>query len=151
MWQLDSTSWTNILVQMVSFAATSVRDIADEFATSLLEIEKIAKCWSRLCVDDSQRRYIKRTSSSLIAVLSEILPAVLCETIGEFIPTTLSKILNHHKFPGLLLELVERVIRFDDKDPKTRILIGSSARKPVTVQSHAVISCRSSTLHSITQ
>ena len=39
-------------------------------------------------------------------------------------PTTLSKILNHHKFPGLLLDLVERVIRFADKDPKTRILIG---------------------------
>ena len=39
-------------------------------------------------------------------------------------PTTLSKVLNHHKFPGLLLELVERVIRFADKDPKTRILIG---------------------------
>ena len=31
---------------------------------------------------------------------------------------------NHHKFPGLLLDLVERVIRFADKDPKTRILIG---------------------------
>ena len=39
-------------------------------------------------------------------------------------PTTLSKILNHHKFPGLLLDLVERVIRYADKDPKTRILIG---------------------------
>ena len=39
-------------------------------------------------------------------------------------PTTLSKILNHHKFPGLLLDLGERVIRFADKDPKTRILIG---------------------------
>ena len=39
-------------------------------------------------------------------------------------PTTLSKILNHHKFPGLLLDLVERVIRFADKDPKTRVLIG---------------------------
>ena len=39
-------------------------------------------------------------------------------------PTTLSKVLNHHKFPGLLLELVERAIRFADKDPKTRILIG---------------------------
>ena len=39
-------------------------------------------------------------------------------------PTTLSKILNHHKFPGLLLDLVERVIRFADKDPKTRIVIG---------------------------
>ena len=38
--------------------------------------------------------------------------------------TTLSKILNYHKFPGLLLDLVERVIRFADKDPKTRILIG---------------------------
>ena len=50
-----------------------------------LEIEKIAKCWSKLCVDDSQRRYIKRTSFSLIAVLSENLPALLCETIGEFI------------------------------------------------------------------
>ena len=108
---------------MVFFAATSVSDTVDEFATSLLEIEKIAKCWSRLCVDDSQRRYTKRTSFSLIVVLSEILPAVLCETIGVH-PTTLSKILNHHKFPGLLLDLVERVIRFADKDPKTRILNG---------------------------
>ena len=27
-------------------------------------------------------------------------------------PTTLSKILNHHKFPGLLMELIERVMRF---------------------------------------
>ena len=35
-------------------------------------------------------------------------------------PTTLSKIL----FPGLLLDLVERVMRLADKDPKTRILIG---------------------------
>ena len=39
-------------------------DIVDEFATSLLEIEN--------------------RGFSLIAVLSEILPAVLCETIGEF-------------------------------------------------------------------
>ena len=39
-------------------------------------------------------------------------------------PTTLSKILSHQKFPGLLLDLVERVIRFADKDPETRILIG---------------------------
>ena len=39
-------------------------------------------------------------------------------------PTTLSKILNHHKFPGLLLDLVERVMRFADKNPKTRTLIG---------------------------
>ena len=30
-------------------------------------------------------------------------------------PTTLSKILNHHKFLGLLLDLVERVIRLSDK------------------------------------
>ena len=39
-------------------------------------------------------------------------------------PITLSKILNHHKFSGLLLDLVERVIRLADKDPKTRMLIG---------------------------
>ena len=39
----------------------------------------------RHCVDDSQRRYTKRTSFSLIVVLSGILPAVLCETIGESI------------------------------------------------------------------
>ena len=103
------------------FAATSVRDIADEFATSLLEIEKIAKCWSKLCVDDFQRRYTKRTSFSLIVVLSEILPAVALRNHWGVHPTTLSKILNHHKFPGLLLELIERVIRFADKDPKTRI------------------------------
>ena len=69
-------------------------DVMDEYPDSryiserhcsLLEIEKIAKCWSRHCVDDSQRRYTKRTSFSLIVVLSEILPAVLCETIGESI------------------------------------------------------------------
>ena len=39
-------------------------------------------------------------------------------------PTTLSKILNHHTFPGLLLDLVERVMRFADQDPQTCILIG---------------------------
>ena len=44
-------------------------------------------------------------------------------------PTTVSKVLNHHQFPGLLLDLVERVIRFADKDPKTRILIGSICSK----------------------
>ena len=54
----------------------------------------------------------------------EILPAVLCETIGSDNPTVLSKTLNHHKFPGLLLDLVERVMRLADKDPKTKILIG---------------------------
>ena len=75
----------NHTLLMVFFAATSVSDIVDEFVTSLLEIEKIAKCWSRHCVDDFQRRYTKRKSFSLIAVLSEILPAVLCETIEEFI------------------------------------------------------------------
>ena len=32
-----------------------------------------------------QRRYTKRTSFSLIVVLSEIMPAVFCETIAEFI------------------------------------------------------------------
>ena len=31
-------------------------------------------------------------------------------------PTTFSKILNHHKFPGLLLHLVERVIRLVDRN-----------------------------------
>ena len=36
----------------------------------------------------------------------------------------LSKILNHYKFPDLLLNLVERVIRFAYKYLKTRILIG---------------------------
>ena len=73
------------LILMVFVAASSVSDIVDEFVTSLLEIEKIAKCLSRLCVDDSQRRYTKRTSFSLIVVLSEIVPAVLCETIEESI------------------------------------------------------------------
>ena len=73
----------SLAVLMVFFAATSVSDIVDVLVTSLLEIEKIAKCWSRLCVDDSQRRYIKRKSFSLIVVLSEILPAVLCEAIGK--------------------------------------------------------------------
>ena len=67
------TKWTRRHGRM---AATSVSDIVDELVTSLLE---------RLCVDDSQKRYIKRTSFSLIVVLSEILPAVLCETIGESI------------------------------------------------------------------
>ena len=68
-----------------TIAATSVIDIVDESVTSLLEIEKTAKCWSRPCVDDSQRRYTGRTSFSLIAVLSETLPAMLCVTIGESI------------------------------------------------------------------
>ena len=36
------------------FRRTSVSDTVDEFATSLLEIEKIVKCWSRLSVDDSR-------------------------------------------------------------------------------------------------
>ena len=39
-------------------------------------------------------------------------------------PTTLSKILSHREFPGMLLHLVERVMRFAHKDSKTRILIG---------------------------
>ena len=38
----------------------------------------------------------------------------------EVHPTTLSKILNHHKFPGLLLDLVERVMRSADKDLQTK-------------------------------
>ena len=44
-----------------------------------------ARCWSRPCVGDSQRRHAGRTSFSLIAVLSETQPAALCETIGESI------------------------------------------------------------------
>ena len=51
---------------MAIFAATSVSDIVDELVTSLPEIEKITKCWSRLCVDDSQRRHAGRTSFFLI-------------------------------------------------------------------------------------
>ena len=39
-------------------------------------------------------------------------------------PTTLSKILNHHNFPCLLVELVERIMRFADKNPQAKILIG---------------------------
>ena len=31
-------------------------------------------------------------------------------------PTTLSKILSHREFPGLLLDLVERVMRFANRD-----------------------------------
>ena len=53
--------------------------------TSLLEIEKTARCWSRSCVGDSQRRHAGRTLFSLIAVLSETQPAALYETIGESI------------------------------------------------------------------
>ena len=53
-------------------------------------------------------------------------------------PTTLSKILNHHKFPGLLLDLVERVTRFADKDPQTRILIGFICSKA----RHRSVACR---------
>ena len=72
----------------------------------------------------SQRRYIKRTSFSLICrALRDPASSALRNRWGVH-PTTLSKILNHHKFPGLLLDLVERVIRFADKDPRTRILIG---------------------------
>ena len=39
-------------------------------------------------------------------------------------PTTLSKILNHHKFPCLLRELVERIMRFADRNSQAKILIG---------------------------
>ena len=39
-------------------------------------------------------------------------------------PTTLSKILNHRKVPCWLLELVERIMRFADRDPQAKILIG---------------------------
>ena len=56
-------------------------DTDGHFRRYISERHCIAKCWSRLCVDD----YIKRTSFSLVVVLSEILPAVLCETIGESI------------------------------------------------------------------
>ena len=51
-------------------------------------------------------------------------------------PTTFSKILNHH--PGLLLDLVERVIRFSDKDPETRTLIGFICSKAC----HRSVTCR---------
>ena len=109
--------------------STSVSDIVDELVTSLLEIEKTARCRSRPCVGDSQRRHAGRTSFSLIAMLSETQPAVLYETIGESHPTTLSKILSHREFPGLLLDLVERVMRFANKDPQTKILIGFTCMK----------------------
>ena len=101
---------------MVFSAATSVSDIVDEFVTSLLKIEKIAKCWSE---------EVHQTNIVLIDCRTFRDPAssALLNHCGVH-PTTLSKILNHHKFPGLLLDLVERVIRFADKDPKTRILIG---------------------------
>ena len=46
-----------------------------------------------------------------------------CETIGSSSDHALQDS-ESSQFPGLLLELVERVIRFADKDPKTRILIG---------------------------
>ena len=39
-------------------------------------------------------------------------------------PTALSKILNLRKFPCLLLELVERIMRFADRNPHAKILIG---------------------------
>ena len=39
-------------------------------------------------------------------------------------PTTLSKILNHRRFLRLLLELVERIMRFADRNPQAKILIG---------------------------
>ena len=71
---------------MVIFAATSVSDIVDEFRDfSLVDRED-----RQMLVKTLRRRfpeggYTKRTSFSLIVVLSEILPAVLCETIGESI------------------------------------------------------------------
>ena len=109
---------------MVFVAATSVSDIVDEFATSLLEIEKIAKCWSRHCVDEFPEE-VHQTNIILIDCRAFRDPAssALRNYWGVH-PTTLSKILNHHKFPGLLLDLVDRVIRFADKYPETRILIG---------------------------
>ena len=119
-WQLDSTSWTNILIPMVIFAATSVSDIVDELATSLSEIEKIAKCWSRLCVDDSPEE-VHQSNIVLIDCRAFRDPASSAlRNHWRVHPTTLSKILNHHKFPGLLLDFVELVIRFADKDPQTR-------------------------------
>ena len=67
------------------FAATSVSDVIDELVTSLLEIKKTDRCWSRPCVGDSQRRHAGRTSFSLIVVLSETHPTAHNEIIGESI------------------------------------------------------------------
>ena len=114
------------------FAATLVRDIADDFATSLLEIEKIAK----ILVKTLRRRFPEEVHQTNIVLIDchifrDPASSALRNRWGVH-PTTLSKILNHHKFPGLLLEMIERVIRFADKDPKTRILIGficSKARR----------------------
>ena len=108
---------------MVFFAATSVRDIGRIRDFSLGDRED-----RQMLVKTLRRRFpedVHQTNIVLIDCRAFRDPAssALRNHCGVH-PTTLSKILNHHKFPGLLLDLVERVIRFADKDPKTRILIG---------------------------
>ena len=87
---------------MVFFVATSVSGIVDEFVRFPEEVHQ-----TNIVLIDC-RAFRDPASSAL-------------RNHWGVHPTTLSKILNHHKFPGLLLDLVERVIRFADKDPKTRI------------------------------
>ena len=66
------------------------------------------------------------------------------ETIGEH-PTTLGIITSFQ----VCCWILERVMRFADKDRKTRILIGFICSKARHVQSRALSSCRSRTqLHS---
>ena len=103
---------TSIPSPMAIFTTTSRGAIAGELVTALLEIGKIARCWSRPCVGDFQRRHAGRTSFSLIVVLLETQRAAL--------PSTLSKILSHREFPGLLLDLVERVMRMANRDPRAK-------------------------------
>ena len=124
-WQLDSTSWTSTPSPMAIFAATSVSDIVDELVTSLLEIEKTARCWSRPCVGDLQRRHAGRTSFILLDCRAFKDPTGSTPRNHRGVrPTTLSKILSHREFPGLLLDLVERVMRLANRDPQAKILIG---------------------------
>ena len=91
--------------------------------TSLLEIEKTARCWSRPCVGDSQKRRQTDIIPLDCSAFRDPAGSALRNHWGVH-PTTLSKILSHREFPGLLLDLVERVTRFANRDPQAKILIG---------------------------
>ena len=123
-WQLDSTSWTNILVQMVFFR----RYISERHCGRIRDFSLGDREDRQMLVKTLRRRYPEEVRQSNIVLIDcrafrDPASSALRNHWGVH-PTTLSKILNHHKFPGLLLDLVEGVIRFADKDPKTRILIG---------------------------
>ena len=135
---------------MAIFAATSVSDIVDELVTSLSLGDREDR---QMLVKTLRRRFPEETRRTDIILIDcrafrDPSDSALRNHWGVH-PTTLSKILNHRKFPGLLLELVERVMRFADR--------GSPSQGPdwlhlyegtATAQLHAAISCRSSTMRS---